>query len=399
MKTLLHTIEETIPDIRDGKMAVVIDDEQRENEGDLVMAAEKVTPEAINFMATHGRGLICLPMTAERLAALGIPSLSGYGGDRHGTAFTVAIDAGKGISTGISAADRAHTIRLAVDPASKTEDFVKPGHVFPLQAREGGVLRRPGHTEAAVDLAHLAGLYPAGVICEILNPDGSMARLPQLRNFAASHGLKIISIADLIRYRRRWEKLVRRVALVNLPTRHGDFALYAYEDLLSGDTHLAMVKGDVAGENDVLVRVHSECLTGDILGSLRCDCGQQLESALAMIAAAGRGVLLYMRQEGRGIGLTNKLKAYELQEEGYDTVEANAVLGLPADARDYGTGAQILADLGLHRIHLLTNNPRKYAGLAGYGLEIAERVPIKVSPNPVNARYLETKKTKLGHLI
>lgn len=396
---MLNTIEEAIAEIAAGRMVVVVDDEQRENEGDLVMAAEKVTPEAINFMAAHGRGLICLPMTAERLAQLGIPSLAGFGGDRHGTAFMVSIDAREGTTTGISAADRARTIRTAVDPATRPEDLVKPGHVFPLQAKEGGVLRRPGHTEAAVDLARLAGLHPAGVICEILNEDGTMARLPQLVDFAARHGLKIISIADLIRHRREREVLVRRLSRVKLPTRRGDFDLIAYEDLVSGDTHVALVKGEVAGVDGVLVRVHSECLTGDVFGSRRCDCGEQLDRAMRMIEAEGRGVVLYMRQEGRGIGLQNKLKAYELQEAGYDTVEANAALGLPADARDYGTGAQILADLGLHRIRLLTNNPRKYSGLAGYGLEIAGRVPLTVAPNPANARYLEAKRTKLGHLL
>lgn len=396
---MLNTIEEAVAEIAAGRMVVVVDDEQRENEGDLVMAAARVTPEAINFMATHGRGLICLPMTAERLGQLGIPSLAGFGGDRHGTAFMVSIDAREGTTTGISAADRARTIRAAVDPATRPEDLVKPGHVFPLQAKEGGVLRRPGHTEAAVDLARLAGLPPAGVICEILNEDGTMARLPQLVEFAARHGLKIISIADLIRHRREREVLVRRLSRVKLPTRRGDFDLIAYEDLLSGDVHMALVKGEVAGVDGVLVRVHSECLTGDVFGSRRCDCGEQLDRAMRMIEAEGRGVVLYMRQEGRGIGLQNKLRAYELQEAGYDTVEANAALGLPADARDYGTGAQILADLGLHRIRLLTNNPRKYAGLAGYGLEIAARVPLTVAPNPANARYLEAKRTKLGHLL
>ncbi len=396
----LNTVEEAIAEIAAGRMVIVVDDEHRENEGDLVMAAEKVTPEAINFMARYGRGLICLPMTAERLRELGIPPLTGFGGDKHGTAFTVSIDAREGTTTGISAADRARTIRVAVDPATKPEDLVKPGHVFPLQAKEGGVLRRPGHTEAAVDLARLAGLYPAGVICEILNEDGTMARLPQLVEFAARHGLKIITIADLIRYRRQRERLVRRVARVRFPTRHGDFDLLAYEDLITGETHVALVKGEVAGEEPVLVRVHSECLTGDVFGSRRCDCGEQLDRALELIQAEGRGVLVYMRQqEGRGIGLRDKLRAYELQENGYDTVDANLALGLPVDARDYGTGAQILADLGLHRIRLLTNNPRKYAALAGYGLEIVERVPLRVEPNPDNARYLEAKRSRLGHLL
>ncbi len=398
------TIEDAIADIRAGKMVVVVDDEQRENEGDLVMAAEKVTPEAINFMARYGRGLICLPMTAERLAELEIPPLLDQrgpfpAGDHHGTAFMMPIDAREGVTTGISAADRARTVRVAIDPATRPEDLVRPGHLFPLRAREGGVLRRPGHTEAAVDLARLAGLYPAGVICEIMNEDGTMARLPQLREFARRHGLRLISIADLIRYRRRREKLVRRVANVRLPTRFGDFDLVAYDDLITGETHVALIKGDPTGEPPPLVRVHSECLTGEVFGSHRCDCGEQLEQALRMIEAEGRGVLLYMRQEGRGIGLRNKLRAYELQESGLDTVEANEALGFPPDARDYGTGAQILADMGLRRIRLLTNNPRKYKGLAGYGLEIAERVPIKVEPRPANARYLEAKRTKLGHLF
>ncbi len=424
---VFDAIEDALADIVAGKMVIVVDDENRENEGDLVMAAEKVTPEAINFMARHGRGLICLPMTEARLAELEIPPMVG-GGDRQGTAFMVSIDAREGTTTGISAADRARTILAAIDPRTRPEDLARPGHVFPLAAREGGVLRRPGHTEAAVDLARMAGLYPAGVICEIMNEDGTMARLPELRVFARAHGLRLISIADLIRHRRRREKLVRRAVEVRLPTRYGEFTLVAYDDVLTGDTHVALVAGDMAGEaaggatgeaagggaargvsghggdtdeagrDAVLVRVHSECLTGDLFGSLRCDCGDQLARALEMIQSAGRGVLLYMRQEGRGIGLRNKLKAYALQDEGLDTVEANEALGFPPDARDYGTGAQILADLGVRRIRLLTNNPRKYHGLAGYGLEIVERIPLAMAPNPVNARYLEAKRTKLGHL-
>ncbi len=393
-------VEEALTALARGEMVVVADDEDRENEGDLILAAEKVTPAAINFMARHGRGLICLALTAERLRELDIPPLVDRPAHAHqGTAFMMTIDAREGVTTGISAADRARTIRLAVDPAARPEDFVRPGHVFPLQAKEGGVLRRPGHTEAAVDLARLAGLYPAGVICEIMNEDGSMARLPQLRRFADAHGLKLISIADLIAFRRRTERLVRRVATARFPTREGEFTLHAFSDVVGGDLHVALVMGDVSDGTPVLVRVHSECLTGDVLGSLRCDCGDQLRTAQALIAAAGRGVLLYMRQEGRGIGLADKLRAYELQDRGLDTVEANLALGLPADARDYGLGAQILRELGVRRMRLLTNNPRKYAGLAGYGLEIVERVPITAPPHPANARYLETKRTRLGHLL
>ncbi len=420
-------VEEAIAALARGEMVVVADDEDRENEGDLILAAEKVTPEAINFMARHGRGLVCLALTAERLRALDIPPLVDHrappasepgfpgaagtgeaataGGRRgsvrahQGTAFMMSIDAREGVTTGISAADRARTIRLAVDPTARPEDFVRPGHIFPLQAKEGGVLRRPGHTEAAVDLARLAGLQPAGVICEIMNEDGTMARLPQLRRFADTHGLKLISIADLIAFRQRTERLVRRMATARFPTRHGEFTLHAFADVVGSDLHVALVMGDVADGEPVLVRVHSECLTGDVLGSLRCDCGDQLRTALSMIAAEGRGVLLYMRQEGRGIGLADKLRAYELQDRGLDTVEANLALGLPADARDYGLGAQILSELGVRRMRLLTNNPRKYAGLAGYGLEIVERVPIAAPPHPDNARYLETKRTRLGHLL
>lgn len=399
---MFDPIEEAIAEIRAGRMVVVVDDENRENEGDLVMAAEKVTPEAINFMAMYGRGLICLPLTRERLESLAIPPLYNSGGDHQGTAMMMPIDAAHGVTTGISAQDRAHTIRLATDPSARPEDFVRPGHVFPLEARDGGVLRRPGHTEAAVDLARLAGLTPAGVICEIMNEDGTMARLPQLEAFASRHGLKIISIADLIKFRRQREKLIRQIARVYLPTRHGQFELRAYEDIITRDIHTALIKGNPAnppGGRPPLVRVHSECLTGDVFASMRCDCGEQLARALQMINSEGCGVVLYMRQEGRGIGLAAKLKAYELQENGLDTVEANLALGLPADARDYGIGAQILAELGLSKIRLMTNNPRKFSGLAGYGLEIVERVPLTTEPNSVNAGYLAAKRSKLGHLF
>ncbi|HWR40485.1 MAG TPA: bifunctional 3,4-dihydroxy-2-butanone-4-phosphate synthase/GTP cyclohydrolase II [Patescibacteria group bacterium] len=392
------TIDEAIEDIRNGKMVVVVDDEDRENEGDLLMAAEKVTPEAINFMATHGRGLICMPIIGQRLDELGIGAMVTNNTDAHGTAFTVSIDARSG-TTGISAHERAATVKTVLDETSVPEDLRRPGHIFPLRYCDGGVLRRAGHTEAAVDLSKLAGLYPAGVICEVMSGDGTMARTPELMDFVARHNLKIITIADLIKYRKKNEKFVTQAAETTLPTRHGMFRLYAYESELDNQCHVALVKGDVAGKENVLVRVHSECLTGDVLGSLRCDCGEQLESALAHIEEEGAGILLYMRQEGRGIGLANKIRAYALQDQGKDTVEANELLGFAPDMRDYGIGAQILADLGLSSIRLLTNNPRKRVGLEGYGLKITEQIPLEMKANRYNQRYLSAKKLKLGHLL
>lgn len=393
----LDTIPEAIEDIKAGKIVVVVDDESRENEGDLAMAAEKVTHETINFMAKEARGLICMPIISERLDELRIPIMVHDNTARFSTAFTVSIEAKHGVTTGISAHDRAATIKAVLDPAVKAEDIARPGHIFPIRAREGGVLVRAGHTEAIVDLARLAGLYPAGVICEIMSDDGAMARLPQLKKFAVKNSMKIISVADLITYRRRNEKLVRRVAEANLPTRYGDFTAIAYKSTVDPDEHIALVKGDISGEEPVLVRVHSECLTGDVFGSLRCDCGEQVDMAMQDIVAAGRGVFLYMRQEGRGIGLHNKLRAYALQDQGLDTVEANEILGFAADLRDYGIGAQILVDLGLKRIRLLTNNPKKMVGLQGYGLEMVESIPIVAPATPYNASYLETKGRKLGH--
>jgi len=395
----LSSIDEAIKDIKAGKFVIVVDDEARENEGDLVLAAEKVTPEAVNFMAQHARGLICLPITGERLDELEIPLMVNNNTSEFCTAFTVSVEAKHRVTTGISAYDRAETIKAVVDPATKPEDITRPGHVFPLRARDGGVLVRAGHTEAIIDLARLAGLYPAGVICEIMSEDGSMARLPQLEVMSQKHGIKIITIADLIAYRRRYEKLVSRVAEAKLPTRYGEFIAIAYKSDIDADEHLALVLGDVATRKPVLARVHSECLTGDVFGSLRCDCGEQVMLALERIAQEGRGVLLYMRQEGRGIGFHNKICAYALQDEGLDTVEANLSLGFEPDLRDYGIGAQILVDLGLHKIRLLTNNPKKVIGLEGYGLKVVETVPIIVPPNPYNRRYLETKQKKLGHFL
>jgi len=393
------TIEEAIDEMKSGRMVVVVDDEDRENEGDLTMAAQFVTPDAINFMAKHGRGLICLSLTPQRADKLGLHAMARNNQSRFETAFTVSIEAREGVTTGISAADRARTIQVAIDPRTRPEDLVQPGHVFPLRARPGGVLERSGQTEAAVDLARLAGLNPAGVICEIMNEDGTMARVPDLIPYCGQHVLKMITVADLIEYRRRTEKLIRKGAVVSLPTKWGVFTAHGYESLLDGEQHLALVKGDVAGKENVLVRVHSECLTGDVFGSLRCDCGEQLEGAMERIAEEGLGVLLYMAQEGRGIGLLNKLRAYKLQEEGMDTVEANVELGFPADLRDYGIGAQILVDLGLTTIRIMTNNPRKLVGLEGYGLTITERVQLEVPPHDENLLYLQAKAAKMGHIL
>lgn len=395
----MQKIQDAIDDIKRGRMLIVVDDADRENEGDLLMAAATVTPQAVNFMAKFGRGLICMPVLGERLDELNLNAMVSENTDRLRTAFTVSVDARQGITTGISAHDRSHTIQTILHPKTRPQDLVRPGHIFPLRAREGGVLTRAGHTEAAVDLARLAGLYPAGVICEIMNDDGTMARLPQLLRFAKTHKLKIISIADLIKFRRRHENLVRRVAETHLKTRWGEFQVIAYESSVEPGTHLALLKGDLHSRYTPLVRVHSECLTGDVLGSLRCDCGEQLHRAMRMIEEEGCGVLLYMRQEGRGIGLSNKLRAYHLQDLGLDTVEANEKLGFAADLRDYGTGAQILADLGLKRIRLMTNNPRKIIGLQGYGLEVVKRIPIQPTITETNYRYIQTKKKKLGHLL
>jgi 3,4-dihydroxy 2-butanone 4-phosphate synthase / GTP cyclohydrolase II len=393
------TVEEAIEDVREGRMVVVCDAEDRENEGDLTLAAQFATPEAINFMAKHGRGLICLALTPDRCDELGLDLMAAKNESPFQTAFTVSVEAREGITTGISAHDRAHTIQVAIDPNARPVDLVQPGHIFPLKAKAGGVLERTGQTEAAVDLARLAGLNPSGVICEVMNDDGTMARVDDLIGYCAEHELKMITVSDLIAYRRRHDKLVERVAEAQMPTKFGDFNVVGYRSLVDDKHHVAMVRGEIAGEDDVLVRVHSECLTGDVFHSLRCDCGQQLEDAMLRIHDEGRGVLLYLAQEGRGIGLLNKLRAYRLQEEGLDTVDANVELGLPADLRDYGIGAQILVDLGLSSIRLLTNNPKKIVGLEGYGLTVTDQVPIEHPPGEHNREYLRAKKERMGHLL
>ncbi|PHX95422.1 MAG: bifunctional 3,4-dihydroxy-2-butanone-4-phosphate synthase/GTP cyclohydrolase II [Pedosphaera sp.] len=399
MQTALNSVEAALADLRRGKMVIVVDDADRENEGDLVMAAEHATPAAINFMAKFGRGLICVPTTGDRLKQLGVERMVTQNRETFKTDFQVSVDAARGVTTGISAADRAKTIQIMADPTAMADDLIQPGHVFPLRAKSGGVLQRAGHTEAAVDLARLAGCRPIGVICEIMSDDGTMARLPELRKFARKHKLKICSIADLISYRRTREKLVERIEVVKMPTDYGDFDLHLYRSHTDGQHHIALVKGDLGRGERVLVRVHSECLTGDVFGSRRCDCGPQLQQAMKQVSDAGCGVILYMRQEGRGIGLGPKIQAYKLQEKGLDTVEANQKLGYGMDLREYGLGAQILCDLGLKTIRLLTNNPKKLVGLGGYGLKVIEQVPIRVKPNPHNERYLKTKREKLGHLL
>ncbi|MGC8897079.1 MAG: bifunctional 3,4-dihydroxy-2-butanone-4-phosphate synthase/GTP cyclohydrolase II [Bacteroidota bacterium] len=396
---LFNTIEEAIEEVRSGRLLIVVDDEARENEGDFVLAAERITPEIVNFMLAKGRGVFCAPMAAERADALGLLPMVESNTSLHETSFTVSVDYIHGTTTGVSAADRAATIRALVDPHTKPSDLARPGHVFPLRAAEGGVLRRAGHTEAVVDLCRLAGLSPVGVLCEIMNPDGTMARVPQLYRLARKHGLKMITVRDLIEYRMRREKLVERLATTNLPTKYGTFTLHLYRSQTDSKEHVALVKGAIKPDEPVLVRVHSECLTGDVFGSLRCDCNDQLIAAMKMVEKEGKGVIVYMRQEGRGIGLVNKIKAYQLQDLGKDTVEANEALGFRPDLRDYGIGAQILRDLGVGKMRLMTNNPKKVVGLNGYGLEIVERVPLEIQPNSVNERYLKTKRDKLGHLI
>lgn len=399
MGSRFDSIEDAIRDIKAGKMVILIDDEDRENEGDLTMAADKVTPEAINFMAKYGRGLICVSLTPDKVEELQLPQMSDRNTAQFGTAFTVSIEAKKGVTTGISAADRATTILTAVHPECRPEDLARPGHIFPLRAQKGGVLKRAGQTEGSVDLARLAGLTPAGVICEIMNEDGTMSRVPELLEFAKHHDMKMVTIKALIEYRMRRESFVRRAATVKLPTEYGDFTAVAYENDVDDYTHLALVKGDIDPDDEVLVRVHSECLTGDVLHSLRCDCGDQLHKAMEIIEQEGKGIILYMRQEGRGIGLVNKLKAYALQDKGMDTVEANIELGFKADLRDYGVGAQMLVDLGVRKMRLLTNNPRKIVGLEGYGLEVVQRVPMEIPPQETNVKYLKAKKNKMGHLL
>jgi len=395
----IASIHEAIEDIKAGKFIIIVDDEDRENEGDLAIAAEKVTTEAVNFMTLHARGLICMPMMSKRLDELNIPLMVRKNTSKFSTAFTVSVEAKKGVCTGISAADRATTIKTVIDPATKSDDLVQPGHMFPLRARKGGVLARAGHTEAIIDLARLSDLYPAGVLCEIMKEDGSMARLPELEEMSKQYGIKIVTIAELIAYRYRHERLVQRAAEAKLPTKYGEFAAIAYISDIDPDEHLALVMGDISTEEPVLVRVHSECVTGDVFDSLRCDCGEQISMAMQSIADEKRGVFLYMRQEGRGIGFEHKIRAYALQDNGLDTVEANLSLGFPPDLRDYGIGAQILAELGLHQIRLLTNNPKKVIGLEAYGLKVVETVPIVVRPNQYNRRYLKTKEEKLGHLL
>ncbi len=398
-KYKFNSIDEAVEDIASGKIVILVDDEDRENEGDLCMAAEKVTPAAINFMAKHGRGLICLSLTPQRVDELQLQMMTDDNTSQFGTAFTVSIEAKKGVTTGISAADRATTILTAIAPKTSSEDLARPGHIFPLRAKPGGVLQRAGQTEGSVDLARLAGLYPAGVICEIMSDDGTMARVPELMEFAGKHSLKIVTVKDLIHYRTRTERFVKRISDVKLPTEFGDFRAIAYANDMDSNIHIALVKGELKPEEAVLVRVHSECLTGDVFGSKRCDCGEQLHKAMGMVDKEGKGVVLYMRQEGRGIGLANKLRAYELQDKGLDTVEANIKLGFKPDLRDYGIGAQILVDLGVRRMRLMTNNPKKIVGLEGYGLKVVERVPIESRPHEKNIIYLQTKKKKLGHML